>query len=205
MTIRRAVMLGKQAKVLNDQQVKAVLKYLESCKRNSLRNQVMFLLSLHGMRAMEVAELQISMITTSEGQISDLIALEDKASKGKSGRMIPMNKVLRELLTEYVGTRASTPESFVVITERSEKFSANAVAVFFKRLYKKLGYSGCSSHSGRRTFITNCARKISLAGGSMRDVMNLAGHSNLQTTQKYVEQNPEAQNSVVKMLYSSIN
>lgn len=198
-------MLGKQAKVLNDQQIKAVLKYLESCKRNSMRNQVMFLLSLNGLRAKEVAELQVSMIITSEGQISDLIALEDKASKGKSGRLIPMNKILKELLAEYVGARTLAPDGYVIITERSEKFSANAVAVYFKRLYKKLGYSGCSSHSGRRTFITNCARKISLAGGSMRDVMNLAGHSNLQTTSRYVEQNPEAQNSVVKMLYSSIN
>jgi integrase len=197
-------MLGKQAKVLSDAQVKAVFKYLESCKRNSLRNQVMFLLSLHGMRAKEVAELQISMITTSDGHISDLIALEDKASKGKSGRLIPMNKILKELLTQYVGARTSAPDGFVIITERSEKFSANAIAVYFKRLYKRLGFSGCSSHSGRRTFITNCARKVSLAGGSMRDVMNLAGHKNLQTTQGYIEQNAEAQKLLMSMLYQNI-
>jgi integrase len=196
-------MLGKQAKVLNDSQVKAVLKFLESSNRNGLRNQVMFLLSLHGLRAKEIADLEVSMIISSTGEIADVIALEDKASKGASGRVIPINKVLKNLLTELVAGRDQI--GYVITTERSEKFSANAVAVFFKRLYKKLGLVGCSSHSGRRTFITNCARKISLAGGSIRDVMNLAGHRNLQTTQRYVEQNPEAQNSVVKMLYSSIN
>jgi len=197
-------MLGKQAKVLNESQVKAVLKYLESCKRNSLRNQVMFLLSLHGLRAKEVANLQISMITTAESEISDVIALEDKASKGRSGRIIPMNKILIELVAKLIGSRKHDCSGYVITTERSEKFSANAISVFFKRLYKKLGLSGCSYYSGRRTFITNCARKISLAGGSIRDVMNLAGHRNLQTTQRYVEQNPEAQNNVIKLLYTSL-
>jgi integrase len=110
-------MLGKQAKVLSDTQVKAVLKYLESCKRNSLRNQVMFLLSLHGMRSKEIAELQIGMITTAEGGVSDVIALQDKASKGRSGRTIPMNKLLKELLTEYVGARISAPDGHREIRE----------------------------------------------------------------------------------------
>jgi len=164
-------MLTKQAKVLSDQQIKAVMKYLESCPRNSLRNQIMFLLSLHGCRSKEIAELQISMITDSNGEIAPAIALQNKASKGTSGRIIPMNKLLKELLIEYVGTRQCNQEQYLIVTERSVKFSANAISVFFKRLYSKLGFVGCSSHSGRRTFITKCARKISQTGGSIRDVM----------------------------------
>lgn len=198
-------MLKRQAKVLTDAQVKMVLKYLESCDRNALRNQVMFLLTLHGLRSKEVAELQISMVIDAEGAIADVISLEDKASKGKSGRVIPINKTLKVLLADYLGTRISNPTAYVVETERSQKFSANAVAVFFKRLYLKLGFCGCSSHSGRRTFITNCARKVSQAGGSIRDVMALAGHRNIQTTQRYVDQNPEAQTALVKMLYTNIS
>jgi len=195
-------MLTKQAKILTEQQIKAVLKYLEGT-RNGLRNQVMFLLSLHGLRAKEVAELQISMITDSEGKIGAVIALEDRASKGSSGRVIPMNKTLIALLNEYVAERKSESQ-FVIVTERSEKFSANAVAVFFKRLYSRLGFSGCSSHSGRRTFVTMCAKKISLAGGSIRDVMQLAGHKHLQTTQRYVESDADAQRNVVAALYSGV-
>src|ERR1051325_2275238 len=48
--------------------------------------------------------------------------------------------------------------------------SARAVAVWFHRLYSGLGMIGCSSHSGQRTFITRCARKIGEVGGSLRDV-----------------------------------
>lgn len=197
-------MLKKQAKVLSDTQVKMVLKYLESCNRNGLRNQVMFLLSLHGLRAKEIAELQISMVLNADGDIAEVISLEDKASKGKSGRVIPINKILRSYLSEYVGKRISDLAGYVVQTERSEKFSPNAVAVFFKRLYKKLGLVGCSSHTGRRTFITNCARRTSLVGGSLKDVMMLVGHANLGTTQRYVDANAEAQRALVDGLYASI-
>jgi integrase len=63
-----------------------------------------------------------------------------------------------------------------------------------------LGFFGCSSHGGRRTFITNAARKISTVGGSLRDVQELAGHANLRTTQRYIDVNPDAQVKVVGLV-----
>jgi integrase/recombinase XerD len=70
----------------------------------------------------------------------------------------------------------------------------------FHRWYRHLGFYGCSSHSGRRTFITAAARKISLVGGSLRDVQQLAGHSSIRTTQAYIDANPEAQLRVVELV-----
>jgi integrase/recombinase XerD len=75
-----------------------------------------------------------------------------------------------------------------------------AVVNLFSRWYADLGFSGCSSHSGRRTFITNAARKISTVGGSLRDIQALAGHSNLSTTQRYIESHAEAQRKVVELV-----
>jgi integrase len=94
-------MSGKQAKVLTDKQIKAVLGALEG-SRNGLRNKVMFLLSLHGLRSKEVASIEISMVTDSSGAINDHITLEDKASKGKSGRVVYISNELRETLTRSV-------------------------------------------------------------------------------------------------------
>ena len=56
------------------------------------------------------------------------------------------------------------------------------------------------SHSGRRTFITNAARKISTVGGSLRDVQMLAGHKALSTTQRYIEGDVEAKRRVVDLV-----
>lgn len=195
-------MLKKQAKILTDKQIKAVLAYLDTTKRNRLRNKVIFLLSLHSLRAKEIADLEISMVLNSNGEVAQAISLQDKASKGSSGRVIPMNKTLRLALAEYLECRGEDNSRYLVITERSGKFSANAVAVFFSRLYKSLGFIGCSSHSGRRTMITMAARKASAVGGSLRDVMVLAGHRNLQTTQRYVDHDPKAQVALIETLYN---
>ena len=75
------------------------------------------------------------------------------------------------------------------------------MAAWLRDLYqRKLGWTGYSSHSGRRTFVTKVARKISEAGGSLRDVQALAGHESLQTTQRYIDVDPEAQKKVIDLI-----
>ncbi|MDP4300215.1 tyrosine-type recombinase/integrase, partial [Leptothrix discophora] len=44
---------------------------------------------------------------------------------------------------------------------------------------------GATSHSGRRTFITNLAAQ----GVSVRVLAALAGHRSIQTTQRYIDVN----------------
>lgn len=196
--------LGKQAKVLSADQINHAINLLGqgSVTKNSNRDKVILLLSLHGLRACEIADLELSMILAPDGKISDSISLEDKASKGSSGRIIPMSQALREAIRNYLPGRKRSSSPYLITTQRADKFSANAVAVWFWRFYEKLGLQGCSSHSGRRTFLTNAARRISLAGGSIRDVMALAGHQHLSTTQRYVEADSEAQRKVVAMIFS---
>ena len=85
-------MLGKQAKILSSVQQKLVLSYLDET-RHPLRNRVAFLLSMKaGLRAKEIATLQWRHITDAEGNVSSQITIEDKGSKGRGGRTIPMNK-----------------------------------------------------------------------------------------------------------------
>lgn len=189
--------LGKQAKVLNSKQVDALLHHVGGL-RHGLRNQVIVLLSVRaGLRAKEVACLEWSMIVGADGEVGDYIHLTDEASKGRSGRIIPLNKQLKAALSEL--QRIERGE-WVIRTERSDHTSAQAIVNLFQRWYRDLGLVGCSSHSGRRTFITNAARKISTVGGSLRDVQHLAGHSSLQTTQRYIEGDCEARRRVVDLV-----
>jgi integrase len=192
--------LGKQAKTLTKGQVEAVLGYLATT-RWPTRNRVIFLLSAKaGLRAKEIASLTWRMVTDARGQIGQAIYLENTASKGQSGRVIPMNEELQTALAAYAKTTIIASSSYLIESERSNRMSAQAIVNLFWRWYQHIGFDGCSSHSGRRTFITNTARKISTVGGSLRDVQMLAGHTNLRTTQRYIEANPEAQMKIVELV-----
>lgn len=193
---------GKQAKIISVKQEASILRHVEST-RHPERDRVIVLLSLKaGLRAKEVARLTWAMVTDSEGQIAEVMALEDQAAKGKSGRIIPMNPVLKQALTELQAARGeqARPAWPVIYSERGRGLSAKSVALWFGRLYQNLGMDGCSSHSGRRTFITRLARKAPEAGGSLRDVQQLAGHASLQSTQRYVEGDSEAKRKLVAMV-----
>jgi integrase len=192
--------IGKQAKILNRSQVDAVLNHING-RRYGLRNQVIFLLSIRaGLRAKEIAALRWSMIVGADGEVGEYIHLTNDASKGMSGRIIPINRQLRAKIIELFDAGDIDPSASVIRTERSAHTSAQAIVNLFQRWYRDLGLVGCSSHSGRRTFITNAARKISTVGGSLRDVQHLAGHSSLQTTQRYIEGDNEARKRVVDLV-----
>jgi integrase len=77
---------------------------------------------------------------------------------------------------------------------------ARSVVIWFSRAYTALGLDGCSSHSGRRTFITRAARLVHKAGGSLRDVQLLAGHRSIQTTQRYIDGDSEAQRRLISLI-----
>ena len=193
---------GKQAKILTPKQEKVILSHLDTT-RYPERDRVMFLLSTKaGLRAKEIACLTWSMVTDPDGQIAECTQVHDKGSKGRGGRTIPMHPALQEALRALQAARGdqARPDWPVVHSERARGLSAASVAIWFHRLYSDLGLEGCSSHSGRRTFITRAARKVVEAGGSMRDVQQLAGHSSLAMTQRYIEGDTDAKRKLVAMI-----
>ncbi len=110
------------------------------------------------------------MVSDAQGGIGHSIELQDYAAKKRSGRTIPMHPDIHSLVN------------------------------WFKALYARLGYSGCSSHSGRRTFITRAAKLIYRAGGSLRDLQQLAGHRSIEQTQVYIDGDTQAKRRLVALL-----
>jgi integrase/recombinase XerC len=189
--------------VLRKTELQRLLNHV-SHTRHPERDRVMVLLSFKaGLRAIEIARLTWSMVTDTAGELADAISLPNKASKGKGGgRTIPLHNDLRDALSNLKAARADKVRSDrpVIYSERAAGYSANAVAVWFLTRFREIGIEGASSHSGRRTFITATAKKITEAGGSLRDIQELAGHSSLATTQRYIQGDTAAKRNVIALI-----
>jgi integrase len=191
-------MAGKQAKILSDRQI-ADLLFIAAAYRQPLRNRVMVLLSVKaGLRAAEIGNLDWDMILDGSGQIGPTIELHNDAAKNGSGRRLPMHPHLHEALQALlVLTGGSGP---VVRSQRGGAMTPVSIVNWFARAYRIIGLTGCSSHSGRRTFITRAARLVHRAGGSLRDVQVLAGHASIATTQRYIDGDSDAQRKLVGLI-----
>jgi integrase len=191
-------MAGRRAKILSPADVNDLLTFAR-CTRNPLRNRVLVLLSAKaGLRASEIANLTWDMVVGPTGQINGIIELRDHAAKNGSGRVIPIHPELRAALGAW--RRASPESEYVVASSLGGPMTALGIVVWFNRAFKNIGLKGCSSHSGRRTFVTRAARIVHKAGGSLRDVQLLAGHRSILTTQRYIDGDSEAQRKLVAMI-----
>lgn len=193
-------MAGKQAKLLTASMVRAVMTHVRK-KRYPVRDITMVLLSVKaGLRAGEIANLTWPMVLDAKCKVSDVIALHDTAAKKLSGRIIPMNAELRKSLVRLHKQQKYPAWGHVVLSERKTPMEASSVVKWFKGIYSELLFEGCSSHSGRRSFVTNAAKAIHLVGGSLKDVQQLAGHRSLETTQAYIEGDSKAKRKLIDLL-----
>jgi len=198
-----------QARALSDDQQIVVLEFLKQRSKSPIRDSAIFLFSVKaGLRAIEISLLEWWMVYDLDGNIGKQIEIPTRITKGGSKkknapkpRVIPMHKLLREYLIKLHAImkpqdRANFKDR-IFISQRGYKFDRGKIASLFWLLYKKIGFYKCSSHSGRRTFITNTARKISKCGGSLLEVQEMAGHKSLETTQIYIVANPDAKRKVI--------
>lgn len=184
-------MATKRAGVLTAEQFETLM---ERAGRTSHpeRDRVMLLLSFKcGLRACEIARLKWDDVTDAEGNILKAkawIELGHDITKGKK----PDTKVAMhpELRSALIKLKAVSPNSKYLMYAPQAKtgvMSVSNVTVYLFNLYRKLGFSKCSSHTGRRTFITTLARVCNEHKCSIKDVQSLARHSDLRTTEKYIE------------------
>lgn len=191
-------MAGRQAKFITDSMLRRILAHIRRSPTPD-RDQVIILLSTKaGLRACEIAGLEWSMVLDPRGKIGSSLMIEDRIAKRGSGRRIPLNVDLKSALTQL--RRSSPRDGPVIQSGRGGAMNSNSIVNWFVTLFKELNFKGCSSHSGRRTFITNAARNSHRAGGCLRDVQLLAGHQSLAVTQRYIDGDTNAQRRLVSMV-----
>ena len=197
-----------QAKVLTEKEIKKVVKVIDS-KRHSTRNRCMFLMThMSGARIGEVAALRIMDVLAKDGTIKSEVYLSAEQTKGSKGRTLYLSEKLQEEIKLYLTTRFKLKNLLAVTLTDTNRalfptqkdchrgFSASTACQMFHYWYKEAKIEGASSHSGRRGFITNLANK----GVHVRILQELAGHSSIAVTQKYIDVNHDKLRTAVEML-----
>jgi len=187
-----------QAKTLSPAEIEQVLAYIAT-RRFALRNRVMVLVSFwSGMRVGEIASLKVGDVANTDGTVKAEVRLTAEQTKGRQPRTVFLNEKLRVELQRYLDLRRAytDPAQILFVTAGSKAFTANGLALHFFWLYRKAGIAGASSHSGRRSFITNLAAK----GIGVRVLASLAGHRSIAVTQRYIDVNDDMKRNAVELV-----
>lgn len=186
-----------QAKTLTQVEIDQVLRYC-ALTRYKERNRALVLTSFwSGMRVGEIAALRVCDIQSDDGTIKTEVRLAAAQTKGNYGRVVFLNDKLRAELAQFIAHRRVRDTTQPLFwSEKSAGFSANSLTQWFHWTYKKAGISGASSHSGRRTFITNLASK----GIGVRVLASLAGHRSIAVTQAYIDVNDDMKRRAVELV-----
>ena len=188
-----------QARALNTAEMEQVLAHV-SAGRHAHRNRCFILLThLAGMRVGEVASLRWVDVLTADGHIKEEIRLLPEMTKGKHARTVFISTRLREELQRYADIyRRSAPLEcplFYSQKDARKGFTANSLTQTVAKLYRGAGLDGATSHSGRRSFLTNLANK----GTAIHLLRTLAGHRSISTTATYLYSSPTQLKAAVEL------
>jgi len=189
----------KQAKVLTQTEIKRLLRVVSTTK-HAARNRVVVMLSyLAGLRACEIAALKVGdviNVINDSWEVKTEVVLKSNQTKGKKAQTVVLSSQLRKEIADYYEKIALLVDQtdYLLITQKKSGFSSQTIQNLFRELYQAAGISNASSHSGRRTFITTLSEK----NVSVRVIQELARHSSLATTQRYIDVSVDKLRSAVE-------
>ena len=191
--------MSKQAKTLTAEELRRVLDHVAT-RKHSVRNRALVSFSFYaGCRVGEISSLLYTDVVDAEGNVRSEVVLRAENTKTREARTVFVNARLKKELQAYITCYQPTnPNAKLFYSQKStsDGYNANTLTQFFHYLYKRAGIYGASSHSGRRTFITNLANK----GISVRLLASLAGHRNISTTAAYLYSSPDQLKAAVELV-----
>jgi site-specific recombinase XerD len=139
-------------------------------KINNLKHKTILTLTYSvGLRVSEVVSLKIEDIDDKR------MLIYIKNSKGKKDRIVPLSKIVLQLLNNYY--KEYKPQEYLFNGQNSKHYSIKSC----QNLYKKYIDNKSSIHTLRHSCFTNLIENNT----DIRIIQKIAGHSNIKTTEIY--------------------
>lgn len=187
-----------QARTINEKEAKRLFAFVGT-QRNATRNKAMLALSYYcGLRAKEIASLTIGDVMKANGTIKHVADLSAEQTKGNKGGEFYINSIAKKHIAALLKTmhKAEPHYPLLQVMGKRKAFSANGIAIAMRNLYNSAGFTGCSSHTGRRSAISTLANK----GVGIRIIQKFSGHRQLQSVQHYLDANEEMVKNAVELV-----
>lgn len=186
-----------QSITLNEEQHILFLEYLANT-RHPERDMLIYLLTYRaGMRIGTIAQLTISDLMNTSGEVKKVITLRKSITKGSKTTMAYISHPeLQEAIVKYLKVRKNKKSEYVFVSQKGYPISPNVASQIMLKHYNKAGFEGSSAHQGRAGFATNCLKK----GMDIVAVSKLMSHSSLNTTMRYIRHDQEELSNMVAKL-----
>ncbi len=145
-----------------------------ACKKHRDRAIMEVALS-SGLRCEELTNLTLADIDMTSKKIFV------RCGKGGKDRVCYMSDIACEHLGTYLSARKQASTT-VFCNPNGQKLTPHAIEQMFKGLGKKAGVENVHPHRFRRTFATNMFKR----GMDILTISQLMGHSNIETTKRYI-------------------
>ena len=175
-----------QAKILSQEEIALLFK--EGFTVNPPRDRALFAVMLYtACRVNEAVQLLVRDVYDRQRRIRPEIIFRKKNTKGKlATRTIPVINELRYWLNQYPLPHYQS-YLFPGRKEQGRKYlHPDSAAWLLREACKRLDIEGASSHSFRRTALT----QMSNAGIPLRIIQEISGHRKLDQLQRYLEVKP---------------
>jgi len=155
----------KLPKVIDGDYIKERLQKIQNLKHKA----ILTLTYSVGLRVSEIVNLQIEDIDTKR------MLIHIKNAKGRKDRIVPLSQTVLELLREYY--KQFRPNTYLFNGQKTSQYSIGSC----QKIYKLYIDQNSSIHTLRHSSFTNLLEN----GTDIRIIQNLAGHSNVKTTEIY--------------------
>lgn len=178
----------RMVRAFDSSEVNILLKHFDRNTFTGFRNySIMTTLFGTGMRVSELCNLQAVDIMFELNAINII-------GKGDKQRKVPMSETLRKILlkyfkmrNEYIDEKKLFQSRYFFITQRATPMTRDNIEWLFIKIrqYYNLDIGRFSPHTFRHTF----AKNFLLNGGDIFSLQKILGHSNIETTKKYIDLN----------------
>jgi site-specific recombinase XerD len=152
---------------------------------------ILVTLAFTGMRLKEIVGVDMNDLDLSTSQVR-------VTGKGARERLIPLNAVVVDALTDYLNDRPPSPEPALFLGRIDKRISPSTVKWLVPKYAKRAGIwkKGVSPHKLRHTFAT----LLHMKDVDILEIQSLLGHSSITSTQIYTHTNPGRLKAAVEKL-----